>query len=90
MRFDDRVTGKISAFAPNAKVIHIDIDPAEVGKNVRVTVPIVGDAKRVMHALAKQVEQVSRPEWLAEIDELRREHPLRTGGERTRAARGHP
>ena len=81
MRFDDRVTGKISAFAPNAQVIHIDIDPAEVGKNVRVTVPIVGDAKRVMHALAKQVEQVSRPEWLAEIDALRREHPLRTGGD---------
>ena len=90
MRFDDRVTGKISAFAPNAQVIHIDIDPAEVGKNVRVTVPIVGDAKRVMHALAKQVEQVSRPEWLAEIDALRREHPLRTGGERARTARGHP
>ncbi|MCY4447408.1 MAG: biosynthetic-type acetolactate synthase large subunit [Chloroflexi bacterium] len=79
MRFDDRVTGRLSAFAPNAKVIHIDIDPAEVGKNVRVTVPIVGDAKRVLHALAKQVEQVSRPEWIAEIDALRSEHPLGPG-----------
>ena len=79
MRFDDRVTGRLSAFAPNAKVIHIDIDPAEVGKNVRVTVPIVGDAKRVLHALAKQVEQVSRPEWIAEIEALRAEHPLRPG-----------
>ena len=79
MRFDDRVTGRLSAFAPNAKVIHIDIDPAEVGKNVRVTVPIVGDAKRVLHALAKQVEQVSRPEWIAEIDALRSEHPLGSG-----------
>ena len=79
MRFDDRVTGRLSAFAPNAKVIHIDIDPAEVGKNVRVTVPIVGDAKRVLHALAKQVEQVSRPEWMSEIDALRAEHPLGSG-----------
>ncbi len=76
MRFDDRVTGRISAFAPNAKVIHIDIDPAEVGKNVRVTVPIVGDAKRVMHTLAKEVERTSRPEWIAEIEALRQEHPL--------------
>ena len=76
MRFDDRVTGRISAFAPNAQVIHIDIDPAEVGKNVRVTVPIVGDAKRVMHALAKEVERASRPEWIAEIEALRREHPM--------------
>ena len=79
MRFDDRVTGRLSAFAPNAKVIHIDIDPAEVGKNVRVTVPIVGDAKRVLHALEKQVEQVSRPEWMSEIDALRAEHPLGAG-----------
>ncbi len=79
MRFDDRVTGRLSAFAPQAKVIHIDIDPAEVGKNVRVTVPIVGDAKRVLHALAKQVEQVSRPEWIAELDALRAEHPLSSG-----------
>ena len=77
MRFDDRVTGRLSAFAPNAKVIHIDIDPAEVGKNVRVSVPIVGDAKRVLHALAKEVDTVSRPEWLAEIDALRSAHPLR-------------
>ena len=76
MRFDDRVTGRISAFAPNAQVIHIDIDPAEVGKNVRVTVPIVGDAKRVMHALAKEVERASRPEWIAEIEALRQEHPM--------------
>lgn len=80
MRFDDRVTGRLSAFAPNARVIHIDIDPAEVGKNVRVTVPIVGDAKRVLRALATQVDKTSRPEWLAEIDALREEHPLYQGG----------
>ena len=80
MRFDDRVTGRLSAFAPNARVIHVDIDPAEVGKNVRVTVPIVGDAKRVLRALAGQIEKASRPEWLAEIDALRGEHPLYEGG----------
>ena len=75
MRFDDRVTGRLSSFAPNAKVIHIDIDPAEVGKNVRVTVPIVGDAKRVLHALVREVEPATRPEWLQEIQELREAHP---------------
>ncbi len=80
MRFDDRVTGRLSAFAPNARIVHIDIDPAEVGKNVGVAVPIVGDAKRVMHALAKEVERVSRPEWIAEIEALRAEHPLRDSG----------
>ena len=75
MRFDDRVTGKISTFAPAAKVIHIDIDPAEVGKNVRVSVPIVGDARRVLHALAKEVEPATHMDWLKEIDELRQRHP---------------
>ena len=77
MRFDDRVTGKISAFAPNAQVIHVDIDPAEVGKNVRVTVPIVGDAKRILHALTAEVEQSTHTDWLKEIDELRDRHPMR-------------
>lgn len=77
MRFDDRVTGKISAFAPNAQVIHVDIDPAEVGKNVRVTVPIVGDAKRILHALTEEVEQATHTDWLKEIDELRDRHPMR-------------
>jgi acetolactate synthase-1/2/3 large subunit len=75
MRFDDRVTGKISTFAPGAKVIHIDIDPAEVGKNVRVTVPIVGDARRVLRALSKEVAVTTRPDWLGEIDELKARHP---------------
>ena len=97
MRFDDRVTGRLSAFAPNAKVVHIDIDPAEVGKNVGVTVPIVGDAKRVLHALAKEVERVSRPEWIAELEALRAEHPLSDSGreglpaaaDRAGALRGH-
>lgn len=76
MRFDDRVTGKISAFAPNARIIHIDIDPAEIGKNVRVDVPIVGDAKMVLQALNKQLVPIARQEWLKQLDEWRRERPL--------------
>jgi acetolactate synthase-1/2/3 large subunit len=78
MRFDDRVTGRISSFAPNAKIIHIDIDPAEVGKNIGVTVPIVGDAKRVLHALANEVEPAVRSEWLKEINELHDRHSTPT------------
>ena len=75
MRFDDRVTGRLSSFAPKAKVIHIDIDPAEVGKNVHVEVPIVGDAKRVLHALARETEPATHVDWLKEIEQLRQEHP---------------
>ena len=51
MRFDDRVTGKVSTYAPNARIVHVDIDPSEIGKNVAVDVPIVGDVKRVLRAL---------------------------------------
>ena len=75
MRFDDRVTGRLSTFAPHAKVVHIDIDPAEVGKNVHVEVPIVGDARRVLHALVREVEPATHVEWVQEIDQLRQEHP---------------
>ncbi len=75
MRFDDRATGKVSAFAPRARVIHIDIDPAEIGKNVRVDVPIVGDVKNVLEALNKEVVAQTRAEWIRQIEEWRREHP---------------
>jgi acetolactate synthase-1/2/3 large subunit len=79
-RFDDRVTGRISAFAPKAKIIHIDIDPSVIGQNVRTHVPIVGDLKRVLRALNKEVKQNTHGEWLEEIEQLRREHPsLRLG-----------
>ena len=50
-RFDDRVTGKVDAFAPNAEIIHIDIDPSSISKNIKVDVPIVGDCRRVLRAL---------------------------------------
>jgi len=75
MRFDDRATARVNAFAPKARVIHIDIDPAEIGKNVRVDVPIVGDARVVLSALNKIISPKEHPEWLAQLDEWRREHP---------------
>ena len=58
MRFDDRVTGNVRTYAPYARIIHADIDPAEIGKNVAVEVPIVGDAKRVLQALTGLVDAV--------------------------------
>jgi len=75
MRFDDRVTGKISAFAPHARIIHIDIDPAEIGKNVRVDVPIVGDVKTVLQALNKLLVSTQHIEWIRQLDDWRRERP---------------
>jgi acetolactate synthase-1/2/3 large subunit len=75
MRFDDRATAKVSGFAPNAKVVHIDIDPAEIGKNVRVDVPIVGDAKAVLQKLNKQVTSAKHMDWVRQLDDWRKEHP---------------
>jgi len=75
-RFDDRVTGKIADFIPNAKVIHIDIDPASVSKTVQVDVPIVGDCRHVLTQMNEQIKAPKIDEWLAEIDRLKREHPL--------------
>ncbi|MBN1643572.1 MAG: biosynthetic-type acetolactate synthase large subunit [Dehalococcoidales bacterium] len=75
MRFDDRATAEVNSFATNANIIHIDIDPAEIGKNVRVDVPIVGDVKAVLAPLSKLVQQTQRPKWLKQLDEWRREHP---------------
>ena len=73
MRFSDRVTGNAATFAPRAKIIHIDIDPAEIGKNVRVDVPVVGDARHVLQALNRYVEPATRPRWLEQIAQWRAE-----------------
>jgi acetolactate synthase-1/2/3 large subunit len=70
-RFDDRATGKVSGFAPNAKVVHVDIDPAEVGKNVVTKVPVVGDAKEVIDLLIELVDEKSHDEWTAWIESQR-------------------
>lgn len=75
-RFDDRVTGKVAEFAPHAQVIHIDIDPSSVQKNVRVDVPIVGDCKNVLSELNKIVKAPSIKEWVDHVMRMKREHPL--------------
>jgi acetolactate synthase-1/2/3 large subunit len=85
VRFDDRVTGRLAAFAPHAKVIHVDIDPAEIGKIRTPEIPIVGDVKRVLKKLTAALEEtagelrgkntISRAAWWGQIKEWQREHP---------------
>ncbi len=75
MRFDDRVTGRASTFAPHARIIHLDIEPSQVGRNVPVEVPLVGDAKVVMRALIPLVKRVERPHWMSYIEQLKADHP---------------
>ncbi len=87
VRFDDRVTGRLSAFAPHAKVIHVDIDPAEIGKNRHADLPIVGDVKRVIPKLSSELRDLSpamkdknsaaRQAWWKQIRGWKGEHPLR-------------
>ncbi len=76
-RFDDRVTGKVKTFAPNAKIIHIDIDPSSISKNVAVNIPVVGDAKFILAELAKEVKHKERKEWFDKIADWKRRYPLR-------------
>ena len=76
-RFSDRTTGNLAKFAPDAKIVHIDIDPAEIGKNVRVDVPIVGDAKKVLAKLKKYVQYKQRKMWEDKVSEWRRKYPLK-------------
>jgi acetolactate synthase-1/2/3 large subunit len=76
-RFDDRVTGRIDAFAPHAKIIHIDIDPSSISKNVRVDIPVVGDVK---HVLGQLLEEIKAPcdtdAWLKMVDGWKKKYPL--------------
>lgn len=75
-RFDDRVTGNLASFAKKARIIHIDIDPAEIGKNVAVDIPIVGDVKSVLEMMIARSKSCRRPDWLAQIAAWRAAHPL--------------
>src|ERR671932_221228 len=78
MRMDDRACGKFAGFAPQAKIVHIDIDPAEIGKNVRVDVPIVGDVARVLAKLEPEVQAdalQSHDAWIEQIREWRTQYP---------------
>jgi len=76
-RFDDRVTGKVETFAPNAKIIHIDVDPASISKNVHVDIPVVGDAKVILGELAKAVEHRERKRWFTKIAEWKKKFAFR-------------
>ncbi len=75
MRFDDRVTGRVSGFAPHARVIHLDIEESQVGRIVPAEVPLVGDARPILQALIPLVQWAERPEWMASIGYLKSEHP---------------
>ena len=75
MRFDDRVTGRVSGFAPHARIIHLDIEPSQVGRIVPVEVPLVGDARPILQALVPLVRNVDRAGWMSTVNELREQHP---------------
>ncbi len=84
VRFDDRVTGKVETFAPNANIIHIDIDPTSISKNIPVTVPIVGDCKIALQGLNRllreekvKIDKKSRKSWLDQIEKWKSTQPLR-------------
>ena len=99
VRFDDRVTGRLAAFAPHAKVIHVDIDPSEIGKNRHADLPIVGDVKRVLPKLIGRAERAgavdasertptARQAWWKQIRDWKEEHPLvRRESRRPRSSR---
>ncbi|RAW19487.1 MULTISPECIES: biosynthetic-type acetolactate synthase large subunit [Paenibacillus] len=75
-RFDDRVTGKLDGFAPHAKIVHIDIDPAEIGKNIATDIPIVGDVKTVLEIANKEVQRAERADaWRDQIKQWKQEKP---------------
>ena len=83
MRFDDRVTGKVEAFAPHAKIVHIDIDPTSIRKNIRVDVPIVGDVKRVLIVMNKVLKEEVKEQWaevrkvwLKQMEDWKAERPM--------------
>ncbi len=77
-RFDDRITGNVSEFAPGAKIIHMDIDPSAISKSVRVDIPIVGDAKTILSELVPLVERRKKREaWQARIEEWKDKYPLK-------------
>ncbi len=76
-RFDDRVTGVVETFAPKAKIIHIDIDPTSISKNVRVDIPVVGDAKDVLARMLEFIEAPDRSPWLAKVADWKKRYPFR-------------
>lgn len=76
-RFSDRVVGNASKFAKNAKILHIDIDPAEINKNIKTNASIIGDVKEILTILNSKLNKVDRPEWLATVNDLKEKYPLK-------------
>jgi acetolactate synthase I/II/III large subunit len=76
-RFGDRSTGKLENFAVNGKIIHVDIDPAEISKNVHASVPIVGDAKYIVEQIRSTIKERFHPDWIARLNGVKEEHPLK-------------
>ena len=82
VRFDDRVTGKVDSFAPNARIIHIDIDPAEISKNVRVDIPIVGNARSILKMLVEFIRELNKSkstttQWMKKVEKWKQQYPLK-------------
>jgi len=82
VRFDDRVTGKVDSFAPNARIIHIDIDPAEISKNVRVDIPIVGNARSILKMLVEFIGELKKSksettQWIEKVEKWKQQYPLK-------------
>ncbi|MCL2646444.1 MAG: biosynthetic-type acetolactate synthase large subunit [Phycisphaerales bacterium] len=75
-RFDDRVTGNLKMFAPKAKVIHIDIDPSSISKNVKVDIPVVGDARLCLRDIIQHIQYVERSEWLGQVAKWKKHYPF--------------
>jgi acetolactate synthase-1/2/3 large subunit len=75
-RFDDRITGDVSTFAPNARILHVDVDPTSISKNIGVDIPVVGDAADILAGLLERVEERDRSAWLRQIDAWKQKHPL--------------
>ncbi|MBN1435498.1 MAG: biosynthetic-type acetolactate synthase large subunit [Sedimentisphaerales bacterium] len=75
-RFDDRITGDLSRFAPKAKVVHIDIDPTSISKSVKVDIPVVGGAKEILTEMVNHIEHRDRAAWFGQINEWKRKYPL--------------
>ena len=75
-RFDDRITGDIKKFAPHARIIHVDVDPCSISKNIRVDIPVVGDAKDILEGLLELVEARGHDAWLGRVGDWKAKHPL--------------
>ncbi len=75
-RFSDRITGKLEEFAPNAKIIHVDIDTASISRNIQVDIPIVADARDAMEAILKNMPEGEHKEWVAQLKEWDQKHPI--------------